>query len=120
MSYVNHRPNMPFVPTGTYSGETFAQTEKSPFRLDLNRRLITHPEATFCMRVGTEGLRSLGIYKHDLLIIDRSKKPTHNSLVVFFREGEYGLNQLKLLPKDQTSLLIWGMVTYVIHKVADS
>lgn len=116
MNYVNHRPNMPFVPTGTYSGETFAPTNNSHFPLDLYKKLIPHPEATFCMRIGTTGLQHLGIHKHDLLIIDKSKKPTPDSLVVFFRDGEFGITLLKTLPNAALKIVVWGVVTYVIHK----
>lgn len=68
------------------------------------------------MRIGTENFRHLGVYKRDLLIIDKSKKPTPDSLVVFFRDGEFGITLLKTLPNAALKIVVWGVVTYVIHK----
>lgn len=106
---------MPFIPTGTYSGESFVSS-KMTFPLDLNKKLISHPEATFYMRVGTDNLRHIGVYKNDILLIDRSKKITPHSLVVFFSDGEYGLNTFAELSKKHFDIEAWGVVTYVIHK----
>jgi len=106
---------MPFIPTGTYSGESFV-SGRTAFPLDLNKKLISHPEATFYMRVGTDNLRHVGVYKNDILLIDRSKKPTPRSLIVFCSDGEYGLNTFAELSKTHMNIIVWGVVTYVIHK----
>lgn len=66
--------------------------------LDLND-LVTHPEATFFMRVDTDSMEGAGIYKDDLLVIDKSVKPTDNKVIVGALNGELVIGRLKIKNK---------------------
>lgn len=103
--------------------------------LDLNERLIPHPAGTFFMRAAGNSLISHGIHHNDLLIVDRSVAPAPGRVVVAVQDGELTLLALgerqkrpyRTYPVDphQTDqgtddqpadrLLIWGVITYVIH-----
>jgi DNA polymerase V len=102
--------------------------------LDLNQHLITHPTATFFVRVAGESMREAGIHSGDVLIVDRALTPTDGSVVIAVVNGELTVKrlakrhgQLMLMPENQqypplpitetTTFEVWGVVTYVIHRV---
>ncbi|TYP92543.1 SOS response UmuD protein [Fodinibius salinus] len=102
-------------------------------RLSLDDYIIRHPAATFFMRVKGNGLNDIGIYSKDILVIDRSLKPTANCLITAILEGEIVVRKLiktngttylakgKDL-KEQTEITealdfkIWGVVSHSIHE----
>ena len=64
--------------------------------LDLNKKLITNKSATFLARAEGNSMQGAGIFSGDLLIVDRSLKPTAGKVVVASLDGElvvkrYGL-----------------------------
>ncbi len=103
-------------------------------RLDLNEQYIRHKEATFFARVQGNSMLGAGIHDQDLLIIDRSITPTHGHIIIAAIDGEFMVRrlhkqsgQVTLLAEsknyrpmtitDGQELLIWGVVTAVIHRV---
>ncbi len=103
--------------------------------VDLNHYLIKNSPATFIIRVQGKSMNNVGIYDGDLLIVDKSINPKNFSTVIanvndelvvktiLKEKGETFLtsgSKKKLdkinLAKDQ-EVIIWGVVTYVIHKV---
>jgi DNA polymerase V len=102
--------------------------------LDLNQHLITHPTATFFVRVAGESMREAGIHSGDVLIVDRALTPRDGSVVIAVVNGELTVKRLSkrhgtlmLLPENQqypplpitetTAFEVWGVVTYMIHRV---
>src|SRR5690606_11074614 len=63
-------------------------------RLDLNDILITHPQATFLLRVRGDSMRDIGIDDGDTLVVDRALTPQHGSIVVAVLDGEFTVKQL--------------------------
>jgi DNA polymerase V len=103
--------------------------------LDLNQHLIKHPTATFFVRVAGESMREAGIHSGDVLIVDRALTPTDGSVVIAIVNGELTVKRLSkrhgtliLMPEnaqypplpitETTAFEIWGVVTYVIHRVS--
>jgi len=103
-------------------------------QLDLNDFLIKRPAATFFVEVEGDSMLDAGIHNGDILIVDRGEIPANNKVVVAALDGELTVkkigkinNKLHLLPENpdfepieisgEMELLIWGIVTYVIHKV---
>jgi len=101
--------------------------------LDLNEYLITHPNATFFVRVEGFSMVEAGILPDDLLIVDRSIEAVNNKIVIALVDGELTVKRLKiidgfywLVPEnpefraicvdENIDFIIWGVVTYVIHK----
>tara|TARA_B100000579_G_scaffold435352_1_gene458378 strand:- start:865 stop:1248 length:384 start_codon:yes stop_codon:yes gene_type:complete len=98
--------------------------------IDLNSNLIKNPSATFIIRVQGKSMTDVGIHDGDLLIVDRSIDPKNLSTVIAnvneelvvktFVKGKdnnclnSGKNKIKL--NDNPNVIIWGVVTYVIHK----
>ena len=102
--------------------------------IDLNSQLITNPPATFIIRVQGKSMTNVGIYDGDLLIVDKSLDPKNFSTVIANVNEELvvktivkrkGINYLTSGLKntldtisltDNPEIIIWGVVTYVIHK----
>ena len=103
--------------------------------IDLNAHLIKNIPSTFLIRVQGKSMNGVGIHNNDLLIVDRSLNPKNFSTVIanvneelvvktFIKEkNESFLTSGSKKIKDRISLtenpeiLIWGVVTYVIHAV---
>ena len=99
--------------------------------VDLNTHLIKNAPATFIIRVQGKSMTNVGIYDGDLLIVDRSINPKNSSTVIanvneelvvktFVRgkNNNYlasGPNKIEL--SENPNVIIWGVVTYVIHKL---
>lgn len=102
--------------------------------LDFNEYLVRRPAATFCLRVSGDSMINAGIFAGDILVVDRSLPPRHGSIVVAVLEGEMTVKRLRLtgkypvlMPENEnypsipvyatSELQIWGVVTFVIHRV---
>jgi DNA polymerase V len=102
--------------------------------IDLNSHLITNAPATFIIRVQGKSMVDVGIYDGDLLIVDKSIDPRNFStvitnvneeLVVKTLINEKGVSYLtsgsknildKINLSENPEIIVWGVVTYVIHK----
>jgi DNA polymerase V len=102
--------------------------------LDLNEYLIVHPNSTFFVRVEGFSMSGAGILPDDLLIVDRSQEAINNKIIIAIIDGELTIKRLKiiddvywLVPEnpdynpiridENIDFIIWGVVTYVIHKL---
>ena len=99
--------------------------------VDLNAHLIKNSPATFIIRVQGKSMSSVGVYDGDLLVVDRSINPKNSSTVIAnvneelvvktFIKGKNnnylasGSNKIELC--ENPNVIIWGVVTYVIHKL---
>ena len=103
--------------------------------LDLNTHLITNAPATFVIRVQGKSMQEVGIYDGDLLIVDKSISPKNFSTVIANVNEELVVKSLikekelsyltsgsknileKINLEENPEVIIWGVVTYVIHKL---
>ena len=102
--------------------------------IDLNSHLITNAPATFIIRVQGKSMTNVGIYDEDLLIVDKSLNPKNFSTVIANVNEELVVKTLiksketnyltsgskktsdRINLTDNPEIIIWGVVTYVIHK----
>ena len=102
--------------------------------IDLNSHLITNAPATFIIRVQGKSMTNVGIYDGDLLIVDKSLSPKNFSTVIANVNEELVVKTLikskeanyltsgskntsdRINLADNPDIIIWGVVTYVIHK----
>ena len=101
--------------------------------LDLNNHLIKNIPSTFLIRVQGKSMNKVGIHDGDLLIVDKSLNPKNFSTVIvnineelvvktfikknnqsFLTSGSRELKD-KINLTENPEILIWGVVTYVIH-----
>ena len=103
-------------------------------RISIDQEVVRNEESTFYARVSGESMQGAGLDNGDLLVIDRSLEPQNDKIAVFFIDGAFTVNRLKvevncvyLMPENKNyepikvspedELFIWGIVTYVIKKV---
>ena len=102
--------------------------------IDLNSHLITNTPATFIIRVQGKSMTNVGIYHGDLLIVDKSIDPKNFSTVIANVNDELVVKTLikekgviyltsgskkisdKINLTENLEIVVWGVVTYVIHK----
>ena len=102
--------------------------------LNLDKLLIKNRPSTFLIRVGGDSMINIGIYDGDILIVDRSLDAKSKDIVIASIFGEltvkkllldvHGNPQLKsenelysnIEIKNKEDLIIWGVVTSVIHQ----
>ncbi|KTC86333.1 LexA family protein [Legionella brunensis] len=101
--------------------------------LDLNEHLIKHPASTFFLIAAGDSMTGASIQPGDMLIVDKSIEATHGKIVIAAIDGELTVKRLskttkgvQLLPEnknynpiditDSQDLVIWGVVTHIIHQ----
>jgi DNA polymerase V len=101
--------------------------------VDLNEELIRNKESTYCVRVQGESMRDAGIHAGDVLVVDRSITPSDKQIVVAMLDGDFTVKRFRkygekvlLEPAnanfptiqigENQEFMIWGVVTYIIHK----
>ena len=102
--------------------------------IDLNSHLITNAPATFIIRVQGKSMTNVSIYDGDLLIVDKSLSAKNFSTVIANVNEELVVKTLiksketnyltsgskntsdRINLADNPEIIIWGVVTYVIHK----
>ncbi|MBK6381444.1 MAG: translesion error-prone DNA polymerase V autoproteolytic subunit [Chitinophagaceae bacterium] len=122
------------VPTANATGFGAAADDYMERGIDLNEQLIRNKPATYFMRVSGNSMINACIHDGDIIIVDRSIKPVNGKIVIAVVDGEMiirrfvkTMNSLKLVPEtpklsaidvnEFSDLVIWGVVTYVIHTV---
>mgnify|MGYP001216462783 FL=1 len=102
--------------------------------IDLNTHLITNAPATFIIRVQGKSMTNARIYHGDLLIVDKSIDPKNFSTVIanvneelvvktlikkneasYLTSGSKNISD-KINLTENPEIVVWGVVTYVIHK----
>ena len=101
--------------------------------LDLNTHLIHHQEATFFVKAQGDSMIGAGIHQGDILIVDKSLTPKSGKVVIALVDGEFTVKRLHKYKGNITlkaenpefedikirgtdELIIWGVVTSVIHQ----
>ena len=102
--------------------------------LDLNRRYIRNPAATFFVVTDGDSMKDAGIHSGDTLIVDRSIKPVHGKIVIACVDGELTVKRYcvrggrpflvaenadyaDIELRDGQEVTVWGVVTQSIHSV---
>lgn len=100
--------------------------------LDLNELLVQKPAATFFVRAQGESMLGAGIHSNDILVVDRSLEVVPGKVVICAINGELTVKRLErvneqwqlkaenpafadIVIHDELELVIWGVVTNVIH-----
>ena len=67
--------------------------------IDLNQYLIKNGAATFLVRVSGDSMLDANIADQAILVVDRSLKPKHGSIVVASLDGDFVCKRLHLKPR---------------------
>ena len=102
-------------------------------RLDLTSILVSHPQATFFLRLRGDSMRDAGLFDGDLLVVNRALKPAHQDIVIAVVDGEFTCKTLwlkfgrmklvaanptypEIVPKEGQTIEVWGVVTASIKR----
>lgn len=101
--------------------------------LDLNQLCISHPAATFFVRVQGDSMQDSGITAGDVLVVDRSLEARHGDIVIASLNGEMTVKELHTLPRpclvprnpaypvmpitEASDFEIFGVVTNVVRQI---
>ncbi len=100
--------------------------------VSLDKLLMPRREAAYPMQVASDSLASLGIRAGDVIVVDRSQAARLGAVAVFVHEGEHRLARCEsvggraalvtdeeelLLSPDDAPLEVFGVVTWVIHRL---
>ncbi len=121
------------VQTANATGFGAAADDYMERGIDLNEQLVKNNPATFFMMVTSDAMKNAGIFKGDVVIVDRSLKAANGKVVIATLDGEMLIRRfertkdsIRLLPEASNlsainidascvEFLVWGVVTYVIH-----
>jgi len=126
------RLNLPLFSSKVSAGFPSPADDYVEKSLDLNELLVQNPAATFFARAEGESMINAGIFPNDILVVDRSLEPVTGKIVVCALNGELTVKRLVreheqwiLKPEnanypdipllEDLELVIWGVVTRVIH-----
>ena len=106
-------------------------------KLDLVKLLVRHKASTFFFRVSGVSMVDAAMDEGDIIIVDRAVDPYNGCKAVCYIDGEYTVKRIEihddricLMPAnelndkykpivvtEETSFMVWGVVTYVIKKM---
>ena len=101
--------------------------------LDISKRIIKNPASTFLVKAKGNSMIEKGIHNGDILVVDKSVQASNNSIIVAYIDGEFTVkrfvkqkdkiilypandNYEPILVTEENDFLVWGVVTYVLHK----
>jgi DNA polymerase V len=120
------------ITTANATGFGAAADDYAERGIDLNEQLIRNKPASFFMKVSGNSMINAGIFDGDIVIVDRSVKPSNNKIVIAVIDGEMlirryekTINKLRLVPEtpklspievsEFSDCVIWGVVVCVIR-----
>lgn len=103
-------------------------------RLDLTTILVSHPQATFFLRLRGDSMHDAGLFNGDLLVVNRALKPVNGDVVIAVVDGEFTCKTLwlkfgrmklvaanptypEIVPKEGQTIEVWGVVTASIKRL---
>ena len=126
--------HVPYIISKVSAGFPSPADDHLENNLNLDKLLIKNRPSTFLIRAGGDSMINIGIYDGDILIVDRSLDAKSKDIVIASIFGEltvkkllldiHGNPQLKsenelyssIEIKNKEDLIIWGVVTSVIHQ----
>jgi len=133
--YLNSRVLLPIYLCKVEAGFPSPAENYVEQELDLKEHLIRNSDSTFLVRATGKSMVNVGISPGDILIVDKSLEAKNNSIIIVSIDGELTVKRLikdnenkKLYLKSEnldypnidlkieSDTMIWGVVTYSIHK----
>jgi DNA polymerase V len=122
------------ITTANATGFGAAADDYAERGIDLNEQLIKNKPASFFMKVSGNSMINAGIFDGDIVIVDKSVKPTNNRIVIAVIDGEMlirryekTINKLRLVPEtpklspievsEFSDCVIWGVVVCIIRSL---
>jgi|TARA_B110000438_G_C15651970_1_gene579954 DNA polymerase V len=133
-SYVGSKEKYPMLIARVQAGFPSPGDDYVEKNLDLNELLIKNPSATFFVKVEGDSMVNAGINSGDTLVVDKAVEAKDKSVVIAHINGELTVKRVWLAKgkvflnpendefspievTEETDFDIWGVVTFVIHRV---
>jgi DNA polymerase V len=130
--------NVRFLTQPAFAGFPSPADDYAERRLDLNDLVVAHPISTYFMRVQGESMTSACIFDGDIVAVDRGLTATHNRIIVARLGDGFTLKRLQIIKGGKRSVFltsehpnypaievtgrtdfeVWGVVTWVMHRLA--
>lgn len=88
------------VPAG-YPAEAYNYIDSG---IDFNQYIVKNKSTTFCLWAGGDSMEGDGIFKGDLLVVDKLEEPREGDILIFSVNGEFTAKRL-LYKKDHVELV---------------
>lgn len=125
---------IPVFKVGVPAGKAESIDDHSFEIVDLNKKLIARPRATYGLTAYGESMLDDGIETGDLLLVEHGAEAREGNIVIFEVDGEYTVKRLSrvgkrlwLVPgnknlkstelKKHQDCAVWGVVRWIIKKV---
>ncbi|MBU93800.1 MAG: peptidase S24 [Chloroflexi bacterium] len=126
---------IPFLKFSAHAGFPSPAEDFLEPGLNLNQYLIQNSAATFCVKVKGDSMVGSKITTGDILIVDRSLSPQNQNIILAILNGNFVVKKLLISNNDfyllsdnkyanqikinsEMEFYVWGVVTYVIHKLS--
>ncbi len=106
---------LPLMTTSVMAGFPSPADDYVDEELNIHELLVEHPAATFFMRVNGNDLAHAHIVDGDIIVVDRSRTPRRNDIVVTAIDGELIVEEYRNHTSDDA--IGWGVVCGVIRKL---
>lgn len=63
-------------------------------RIDLLKLLVSHPQATYFLRVKGDSMIGAGIFDNDIVVVDKAVRPRHGHIVIAQLDGGFTVKKL--------------------------
>lgn len=130
----NNLDSIPVFEGSVPAGHPSPADEAMDLDLNLHDFLVKNPNQTFCVKAIGESMKDAGILSGDVMLVDRAIEPKNRSIVLAVINSEFTVKRvnvseqkLYLMPENENfspieitedmDFKVWGVVTYVIHKV---
>jgi DNA polymerase V len=112
------------------SGWPAASDDYADKKMNLHEQLISQPAATYFMRIGSQQYIHEGLYKGDLLIVDRSITAVSGKLVIAVIDGTMtirrvvkqngqlyfaGVTPMPIGGPNTIEASIWGVIAHIVR-----
>lgn len=107
-------------------------TDSANTEIDLNEILNVRKNSCFLFRVGSDEMLEAGIYRDDIVVVDKSMDGKHGNIVLVIVDGKFSIRRLVKrghfaeiesgdgslveLPACQ-EVVIWGVVTCCLRRL---
>lgn len=100
--------------------------------LDFNDLLITHPAATFAIRVVGDSMTGAGIFPGDIAVVDRSLTAADGNIILGILSGDFTLKRYRtrggriwleaensaykpIVISEESGFEVWGVIRHTIR-----
>lgn len=125
---------LPFADEGVRAGFPSPAQDYMENSIDLNRDLVDHPESTFLARVVGDSMVDADVKAGDIIVVDKALEVKSGDMAVCILNGEFTLKYVDVVEGgvvlrpantayppivvgDGDTFEVWGVVTYVIHRL---